>query len=57
MRVFLIVLVASFLGAVTTTLITLICSRKPTETLLSHQPYRRRGQHSDAVEECEGDNL
>ena len=52
MRVFLIVLVASFVGAVTTTLITLMCSRKPTGTLLSHHPYRRHLQDVDK-ESCE----
>ena len=57
MRVFLIVLVASFVGAVTTTLITLMCSRKPTGTLLSHHPYRRHLQDVDTVEECEGTKL
>ena len=57
MRVFLIVLVASFGGAVTTTLITLMCSRKPTGTLLSHHPYRRRCQDGDTEEECEEGDL
>lgn len=57
MKVFIICFVTSFVGAVTTTLITLMCSRKPTGTLLSHHPYKRHLQDVDTVEECDGNKL